>query len=170
MDIWSICQTRLFVIVQHHFYFLNSVITVLNSEISLRIKFDILEPMISLWKSQYFVILITVSQSLFLTSSIAHILYSIGLQGLCDWRDIVVRSEDESTGYVSPNKYVLVLIVWIPIQYVYLAAPLEILGRAAAELQIMKRTHIGRYIWKSPKRGHLFYLIQFHVKFSEKCC
>jgi len=40
-------------------------------------------------------------------SIIACLLYSIGLQGLCEWRDIVARAEDESTGYVLPNKTVL---------------------------------------------------------------
>lgn len=33
--------------------------------------------------------------------------YSNGLQGLCEWRDVVARAEDESTGYVLPNKVVL---------------------------------------------------------------
>jgi len=34
-------------------------------------------------------------------------LFFAGLQGLCEWRDIVARAEDESTGYVLPNKSVL---------------------------------------------------------------
>jgi ribonuclease D len=33
--------------------------------------------------------------------------YSNELQGLCEWRDVVARAEDESTGYVLPNKVVL---------------------------------------------------------------
>lgn len=30
-----------------------------------------------------------------------------GLQGLCQWRDVVARAEDESTGYIMPNKTLL---------------------------------------------------------------
>lgn len=26
------------------------------------------------------------------------------LQGLCEWRDLIARADDESTGYVLPNK------------------------------------------------------------------
>lgn len=26
------------------------------------------------------------------------------LQGLCEWRDRIARADDESTGYVLPNK------------------------------------------------------------------
>ncbi|KAL2335105.1 hypothetical protein Fmac_016318 [Flemingia macrophylla] len=32
---------------------------------------------------------------------------SVKMLGLCEWRDIVARAEDESTGYVLPNKSVL---------------------------------------------------------------
>lgn len=45
--------------------------------------------------------------SLYLTSIEGFILCFPGLQGLCEWRDIVARAEDESTGYVLPNKSVL---------------------------------------------------------------
>ena len=31
----------------------------------------------------------------------------IYLQGLCEWRDTIARAEDESTGYVLPNKILL---------------------------------------------------------------
>lgn len=30
-----------------------------------------------------------------------------GFQGLCEWRDVVARAEDESTGYILPNKILL---------------------------------------------------------------
>lgn len=30
-----------------------------------------------------------------------------GTQALCEWRDIVARAEDESTGYVLPNKILI---------------------------------------------------------------
>ena len=33
--------------------------------------------------------------------------YLIGFQGLCEWRDVVARAEDESTGYILPNKTLL---------------------------------------------------------------
>lgn len=29
------------------------------------------------------------------------------LQSLCEWRDVVARAEDESTGYILPNKSLL---------------------------------------------------------------
>lgn len=29
------------------------------------------------------------------------------LQGLCEWRDRIARADDESTGYVLPNKTLL---------------------------------------------------------------
>lgn len=32
---------------------------------------------------------------------------SFGLQGLSEWRDVVARAEDESTGYILPNKTLL---------------------------------------------------------------
>lgn len=37
----------------------------------------------------------------------SHTLIQLDLQGLCEWRDIVARAEDESTGYILPNKSVL---------------------------------------------------------------
>lgn len=37
----------------------------------------------------------------------SHALFNSQLQGLCEWRDIVARAEDESTGYILPNKSVL---------------------------------------------------------------
>lgn len=26
------------------------------------------------------------------------------MQGLCEWRDVIARAEDESTGFILPNK------------------------------------------------------------------
>ncbi|GAU27933.1 hypothetical protein TSUD_146470, partial [Trifolium subterraneum] len=37
------------------------------------------------------------------------------INGLCEWRDIVARSEDESTGYVLPNKSVLEIAKHMPV-------------------------------------------------------
>jgi len=45
--------------------------------------------------------------ALYLASIEGFILCFPDLQGLCEWRDIVARAEDESTGYVLPNKSVL---------------------------------------------------------------
>ena len=45
--------------------------------------------------------------ALYITSIEGFKLCFPGLQGLCEWRDIVARAEDESTGYVLPNKSVL---------------------------------------------------------------
>lgn len=38
---------------------------------------------------------------------LAYMSYLNGLQALCEWRDIIARAEDESTGYVLPNKTLL---------------------------------------------------------------
>lgn len=38
----------------------------------------------------------------FLTHSLLYV-----FQGLCEWRDVVARAEDESTGYILPNKTLL---------------------------------------------------------------
>ncbi|KAL2646700.1 hypothetical protein AAZV13_05G072200 [Glycine max] len=37
------------------------------------------------------------------------------VSGLCEWRDIVARAEDESTGYVLPNKSVLEIAKQMPL-------------------------------------------------------
>ncbi|KAK7380775.1 hypothetical protein VNO78_33294 [Psophocarpus tetragonolobus] len=37
------------------------------------------------------------------------------VSGLCEWRDIVARAEDESTGYVLPNKSVIEIAKQMPI-------------------------------------------------------
>lgn len=42
----------------------------------------------------------------------SHALFNSQLQGLCEWRDIVARAEDESTGYILPNKSVLEIGKW----------------------------------------------------------
>lgn len=38
------------------------------------------------------------------------------LQGLCEWRDVVARAEDESTGYILPNKTLIEIGMWKLIQ------------------------------------------------------
>ncbi|KAF9616938.1 hypothetical protein IFM89_033008 [Coptis chinensis] len=37
------------------------------------------------------------------------------LQGLCEWRDAVARAEDESTGYILPNKTILEIARQMPV-------------------------------------------------------
>lgn len=41
------------------------------------------------------------------TPILLHILYVHDSQGLCEWRDTLARADDESTGYIIPNKIVL---------------------------------------------------------------
>lgn len=41
-----------------------------------------------------------------------HLLYVRGWQGLCEWRDILARAEDESTGFILPNKVILEIGKW----------------------------------------------------------
>lgn len=37
-----------------------------------------------------------------------HLLYHVcDWQGLFEWRDVLARSEDESTGFILPNKVIL---------------------------------------------------------------
>jgi exosome complex exonuclease RRP6 len=37
------------------------------------------------------------------------------MQGLCHWRDYVARAEDESTGYILPNKTLLEIAKEMPL-------------------------------------------------------
>lgn len=38
------------------------------------------------------------------------------LQGLCEWRDAIGRAEDESTGYILPNKVLLEIGIRKPVE------------------------------------------------------
>lgn len=38
---------------------------------------------------------------------VSRIDFDFYLQGLCEWRDAIARAEDESTGYILPNKVLL---------------------------------------------------------------
>ncbi|MFS7910606.1 putative HRDC-like superfamily protein [Helianthus anomalus] len=33
--------------------------------------------------------------------------FSGGIQGLCEWRDVIAHLEDESTSYILPNKFLI---------------------------------------------------------------
>ena len=44
------------------------------------------------------------------------------MQGLVEWRDVIARAEDESTGFILPNKSLIEignLIVLLSFPYVY---------------------------------------------------
>ncbi|WVZ15230.1 hypothetical protein V8G54_012796 [Vigna mungo] len=82
-------------------------------------------PVVEVYKRSYDVCMQLYEKELLTENSYLHI---YGLQGagfnaqqlaivsgLCEWRDIVARAEDESTGYVLPNKSVLEIAKQIPL-------------------------------------------------------
>ncbi|CAJ1947892.1 unnamed protein product [Sphenostylis stenocarpa] len=82
-------------------------------------------PLVEVYKRSYDVCMQLYEKELLTESSYLHI---YGLQGagfnaqqlaivcgLCEWRDIVARAEDESTGYVLPNKSVLEIAKLMPL-------------------------------------------------------
>ncbi|XP_014524242.1 protein RRP6-like 2 isoform X2 [Vigna radiata var. radiata] len=82
-------------------------------------------PLVEVYKRSYDVCMQLYEKELLTENSYLHI---YGLQGagfnaqqlaivsgLCEWRDIVARAEDESTGYVLPNKSVLEIAKQIPL-------------------------------------------------------
>ncbi|KAK2451240.1 hypothetical protein P8452_14456 [Trifolium repens] len=82
-------------------------------------------PLVEVYKRSYDVCMQLYEKELLTENSYLHI---YGLQGagfnaqqlaivsgLCEWRDIVARSEDESTGYVLPNKSVLEIAKHMPV-------------------------------------------------------
>ncbi|RDX95637.1 Protein RRP6-like 2, partial [Mucuna pruriens] len=82
-------------------------------------------PLVEVYKRSYDVCMQLYEKELLTENSYLHI---YGLQGagfnaqqlaivsgLCEWRDIVARSEDESTGYVLPNKSVLEIAKQMPL-------------------------------------------------------
>ncbi|KEH25571.1 exosome complex exonuclease RRP6 [Medicago truncatula] len=82
-------------------------------------------PLVEVYKRSYDVCMQLYEKELLTENSYLHI---YGLQGagfnaqqlaivsgLCEWRDIVARAEDESTGYVLPNKTVLEIAKQMPV-------------------------------------------------------
>ncbi|KAK7267021.1 hypothetical protein RIF29_19685 [Crotalaria pallida] len=82
-------------------------------------------PLVEVYKRSYDVCMQLYEKELLTENSYLHI---YGLQGagfnaqqlatvsgLCEWRDIVARSTDESTGYVLPNKAVLEIAKQMPV-------------------------------------------------------
>ncbi|XP_061371672.1 protein RRP6-like 2 [Gastrolobium bilobum] len=82
-------------------------------------------PLVEVYKRSYDVCMQLYEKELLTENSYLHI---YGLQGagfnaqqlaivsgLCEWRDIVARAEDESTGYVLPNKSVLEIAKQMPL-------------------------------------------------------
>ncbi|KAL2963035.1 hypothetical protein AAZX31_17G178100 [Glycine max] len=82
-------------------------------------------PLVEVYKRSYDVCIQLYEKELLTENSYLHI---YGLQGagfnaqqlaivsgLCEWRDIVARAEDESTGYVLPNKSVLEIAKQMPL-------------------------------------------------------
>ncbi|KAF1879637.1 hypothetical protein Lal_00033295 [Lupinus albus] len=83
------------------------------------------DPLLEVYERSYDVCMQLYEKELLTESSYLHI---YGLQGagfnaqqlaivsgLCEWRDIVARSVDESTGYILPNKAVLEIAKQIPV-------------------------------------------------------
>lgn len=100
---------------------------------SMRIKLSALpkmpessdSPLVEVYKRSYDVCMQLYEKELLTENSYLHI---YGLQGadlnaqqlaivsgLCEWRDIVARAEDESTGYILPNKSVLEIAKQMPV-------------------------------------------------------
>nr|KJB84001.1 hypothetical protein B456_013G195500 [Gossypium raimondii] len=84
------------------------------------IHFD--APLVEVYKRSSDVCMQLYEKELLMENSYLHI---YGLQGagfnaeqlaivaaLCEWRDIIARAEDESTGYVLPNKVLLEIGIW----------------------------------------------------------
>lgn len=82
-------------------------------------------PLVEVYKQSYDICMQLYEKELLTENSYLHI---YGLQGagfnaqqlaivsgLCEWRDIVARAEDESTGYVLPNKSVLEIAKQMPL-------------------------------------------------------
>ncbi|CAK8533025.1 unnamed protein product [Lathyrus sativus] len=82
-------------------------------------------PLVEVYKRSYDVCMQLYEKELLTENSYLHI---YGLQGagfnaqqlaivsgLCEWRDIVARAEDESTGYILPNKSVLEIAKQMPV-------------------------------------------------------
>ncbi|XP_027359392.1 protein RRP6-like 2 isoform X2 [Abrus precatorius] len=82
-------------------------------------------PLVEVYKRSYDVCMQLYEKELLTENSYVHI---YGLQGadfnahqlaivsgLCEWRDIVARAEDESTGYVLPNKSLLEIAKQMPL-------------------------------------------------------
>ncbi|TKY46324.1 Exosome component 10 [Spatholobus suberectus] len=82
-------------------------------------------PLVEVYKHSYDVCMQLYEKELLTDNSYLHI---YGLQGagfnaqqlaivsgLCEWRDVVARAEDESTGYVLPNKSVLEITKQMPL-------------------------------------------------------
>ncbi|XP_050901233.1 protein RRP6-like 2 [Lathyrus oleraceus] len=82
-------------------------------------------PLVEAYKRSYDVCMQLYEKELLTENSYLHI---YGLQGagfnaqqlaivsgLCEWRDIVARAEDESTGYILPNKSVLEIAKQMPV-------------------------------------------------------
>nr|KYP65283.1 Exosome component 10 [Cajanus cajan] len=82
-------------------------------------------PLVEVYKRSYDVCMQLYEKELLTESSYLHIygLQAAGfnaqqlaiVSGLCEWRDIVARAEDESTGYVLPNKSVLEIAKQMPL-------------------------------------------------------
>lgn len=82
-------------------------------------------PLIEVYKRSYDICLPLYEKEILTDSSY---LYIYGLQGagfnaqqlaivagLCEWRDVVARAEDESTGYILPNKILLEIAKQMPV-------------------------------------------------------
>ncbi|KAM0069613.1 putative HRDC domain-containing protein [Helianthus debilis subsp. tardiflorus] len=37
------------------------------------------------------------------------------VEGLCEWRDVIAHLEDESTGYILPNKFLIEIAKQMPV-------------------------------------------------------
>ncbi|KAJ1393279.1 Ribonuclease H-like superfamily [Sesbania bispinosa] len=82
-------------------------------------------PLVEVYKRSYDVCMQLYEKELLTEHSYLHIygLQGAGLNaqqlaivsGLCQWRDIVARAEDESTGYVLPNKSVIEIAKQMPV-------------------------------------------------------
>ncbi|KAE9619820.1 hypothetical protein Lal_00040436 [Lupinus albus] len=82
-------------------------------------------PLVEVYKRSYDVCMQLYEKELLTENSYLHIygLQGVGfnaqqlaiVSGLCEWRDIVARSMDESTGYILPNKAVLEIAKQMPV-------------------------------------------------------
>ncbi|KAL3534826.1 hypothetical protein ACH5RR_003287 [Cinchona calisaya] len=82
-------------------------------------------PLLEVYKRSYDICMQLYEKELLTDSSYLHIygLQDAGLNaqqlavvaGLCEWRDVVARAEDESTGYVLPNKTLIEIAKQMPL-------------------------------------------------------
>lgn len=83
------------------------------------------DPIVEVYKRSYDICMQLYEKELLTDSSFLHVygLQDAGLSaeqlavvaGLCEWRDVIARAEDESTGYILPNKTLIEIAKQMPL-------------------------------------------------------